>query len=725
MNWFKNIMKKTKGKLPISSDKFYIISGSHGKPVVTKQLIDFFSNRGNSEGFLYTGYPLIGTIEGAHAIDAMLISKHHGLVVFDIVESSDLGDYKERQDDIFVKLQSYLLLYKNLTKKRKLVVDINIVTLAPQCSAPNSDSDYPLITDLNDIDNFLVEIEWDNNEFYTQLHSVIQNITSIRSSKYKRTLTSKDSRGAKLKDLEDSIANLDHSQADAVINTYDGVQRIRGLAGSGKTIVLALKVAYLHAMNPEWDIAVTFNTRSLKNQFEALITRFIIERTKQEPDWDKISIIHAWGASGDKNRGGIYYNFCKDHGEEYLDFAKAKSMFGYDDAFAGACGLALKNHKGKINLKYDVILIDEAQDFSSEESSSFLMLCYELLKSPKRLVYAYDELQSLSMKAMPSPEEIFGLNGNGEPRVKNGQFDDIILYKCYRNSRPILSTAHALGFGLYSEKGLIQMFEDNNIWSDIGYKVHSGELEKGKSVTLERTDDTSPKFLEQLQPKDDLILFKNFESDEAQIEFLVNDIIRNLSEEELLPRDIIVINPDPFTTRNAVSKARKLLFDKGYNSNLAGVSTSPDIFQEKDAITFTGIYRAKGNEAGMVYIMNAQYCYDGYSLAKKRNILFTAITRSKAWVRVLGHGVNMQKLCAEYEKVKEKEYRLEFKYPTDDEMKKMNLLNKDRSPEDEKQLTSANRKIADLVDSLERGELDVTDLDPNTLKRLQDVISVK
>ena len=59
-----------------------------------------------------------------------------------------------------------------------------------------------------------------------------------------------DSQGAKLKQLENSIATLDNLQSKAVIETVDGVQRIRGLAGSGKTIVLALKAAYLHAQHP-------------------------------------------------------------------------------------------------------------------------------------------------------------------------------------------------------------------------------------------------------------------------------------------------------------------------------------------------------------------------------------------------------------------------------------------------------------------------------------------
>ncbi len=34
-----------------------------------------------------------------------------------------------------------------------------------------------------------------------------------------------------------------------------------------KTVVLALKATYLHATNPDLDIAVTFNTQALKDQF--------------------------------------------------------------------------------------------------------------------------------------------------------------------------------------------------------------------------------------------------------------------------------------------------------------------------------------------------------------------------------------------------------------------------------------------------------------------------
>ena len=161
--------------------------------------------------------------------------------------------------------------------------------------------------------------------------SAIESISAIRQSRTRRKVTSKGSRGDKLKALETSIATLDNPQSKAVIETVDGIQRIRGLAGSGKTIVLALKAAYLHAQHPEWRIAVTFNTRSLKGQFRRLINSFSLEQTGQEPDWDNLRIISAWGAAGGGERDGIYHQFCRANNVEYLDFRSALARYGRSD----------------------------------------------------------------------------------------------------------------------------------------------------------------------------------------------------------------------------------------------------------------------------------------------------------------------------------------------------------------------------------------------------------
>jgi len=76
---------------------------------------------------------------------------------------------------------------------------------------------------------------------YPTLVSVIQAISTLRRGRKKRELHNAHSRGAKIKALEDSIANLDSHKVPLWWKTYEGVQRIRGLAGCGKTIVLALK----------------------------------------------------------------------------------------------------------------------------------------------------------------------------------------------------------------------------------------------------------------------------------------------------------------------------------------------------------------------------------------------------------------------------------------------------------------------------------------------------
>lgn len=156
---------------------FHVIPGSNKKPVVTETLIDFFSKRDNPEGFLYTGYPILGSSEGACHIDAVLVSKKYRVVVFDLVESGTVGDYEERQYEIYTSIHSFLI--QSLAfKKRDLKVDINIIIFAPVSDKRGCD-DYPIATD----ENGLEKIEWQHSDLYAQLHSVMQSLSSIRKIK--------------------------------------------------------------------------------------------------------------------------------------------------------------------------------------------------------------------------------------------------------------------------------------------------------------------------------------------------------------------------------------------------------------------------------------------------------------------------------------------------------------------------------------------------------------
>ena len=714
-----------------------IVQGTNDKPVSSRALVEFFSAHKELSGNLFIGYPIIGTPEGRHAIDALFVSPDQGIVIFDLIEGVDPGDHGQRQDDSANKLEARLKTHRELMHRRDLRITIYAVSFAPGVQdVERYIEDQYRLANRETLLRELKRIKWRGTEdVYKTALSAIQSISTIRKSRTKRTVTRDGSRGAKLKHLEDSIATLDNLQSKAVVETVDGVQRIRGLAGSGKTIVLALKAAYLHAQHPEWRIAVTFNTRSLKGHFRRLINNFSLEQAGEEPDWDNLRIINAWGAPGGRERDGIYHEFCRVHDVEYLDFGAAKNVFGQGTEFAGVCERAVEQARKKRAI-YDVILVDEAQDFPP----SFLRLCYELLDDHKRLVYAYDELQNLAGDFLPSPEEIFGRNAEGLPKVRfngtsaNEPRRDIILDKCYRNSRPVLVTAHSLGFGVYRKPpkprttGLVQMFDYPQLWEEIGYRRRDGELKPGSSITLYRTDETSPRFLEEHSELDDLVFFKRFESEEAQADWVTKAIKKNLEEDELGHDDIVVINPNPLTTRKKVGPIRRRLLEIGISSHLAGVDTDPDVFFEPDAssVTFTGIFRAKGNEAGMVYIVNADDCHSSaWNLASIRNRLFTAITRSKAWVRVLGVGSGMKELIQEYERLKDRNFELHFTYPTKEEREQLKLVHRDMTTAERKRLRARERSLSDLIADLESGSVYPEDLDPQLMAKLKELLEKK
>ncbi|MBS6397230.1 MAG: DEAD/DEAH box helicase [Clostridiales bacterium] len=700
-----------------------VIRGVTTKQVLAEEIIECL-NEMDLEGYFYLGYPVLGGMEGKIKVDALLVCRQMGLIIFDLdmTAEEDIDRKIELLDDLYNNMESRLKRYSYLSRRRSLQVPIHVVSYAPRYRSGGEE----IYTSREGMKQYLEGIHWEDSKvYYEKLLEAVQMISQIKKRGGRNYLQDAESRGSRLKFIEDQISCLDKHQSKAVIETVEGVQRIRGLAGSGKTIVLALKVAYLYTMYEDKVIAVTFGSRALKGQFTQLITNFIIENTNEEPDWDRIKIIHAWGS---RNSEGIYFNFCKANNLICYDYIDACRKYGRDPlVFDKVCQEAMEAVKNPVPL-YDVILVDEAQDFSKY----FLRMCYMSLPAKSRmLVYAYDELQSLDNKNVDSPEEIFGYT-NGKPNVvldnSNGKSEDIVLSKCYRNSRPVLTTAHSLGFGVYREKEqgeetqLVQLFEDKQLWEDIGYTVKSGGIRDGQQVTLYRTEDTSPAFLEKHSPISDLIQFKKFDDPIQEAEWIAADIESNLKKEELRYQDMMIIHPDPKVTKSYVSHIRMLLMDKKIRSHIVGVQTTPDDFFQDDSIAIAQIYRAKGNEAGMIYLVNADLCADGINLSRKRNILFTAITRSKAWVRVSGVGSGMDLLIEEYEKVKSRDFHLEFVYPNEKQRQNMRIIHRDKTKSELREIDKSNFNLSELTEKLAKGEIKKEDLDTATLKALKDVL---
>src|SRR5262249_25620632 len=114
-----------------------------------------------------------------------------------------------------------------------------------------------------------------------------------------------------LRQVEQHMSAFDANQHRFAIQTPWGPQKLTRLAGTGKTIVLAQKAAYMHVKYPDWKIVYTFYSRSLYKQIEYHITRFVQEFSRgeiKEPNWENIHVWHSWGKSG---RTGLYREICR------------------------------------------------------------------------------------------------------------------------------------------------------------------------------------------------------------------------------------------------------------------------------------------------------------------------------------------------------------------------------------------------------------------------------
>lgn len=710
-----------------------IIFGERGNPQAAKSLVtelEAIQASHSLTGTLYLGYPVV-PIDGISAtVDAVMTTKEHGLVVFDF-RSGNLGieAINDRQIDIETAFKVRLLENRALRRRSELSFPIHVISLVVAADQVKVD-EPPFICTPRDLSGLIIDFEGLSDELFINLNASIQRTVTLRPAKSRENVVKQNSKGKKLKIIEAEIANLDKWQKQAAIETPSAPQRIRGLAGSGKTIVLAQKASYLHISNPDWKIAVTFYTQSLYQQFEALITRFNFQFSKEEPDWTKLNIRHCWGGS---SKEGIYSLIARKYGITPLDFGTASSRFGSERAFAGICGelLAIVKRDNSPEI-FDAVLIDEAQDMPQE----FFELVYHVTKSPKRIIFAYDELQTVSSYTMLPTEDLFGKFPDGTPRVqlKNKEYDarqDIVLPICYRNTPWALTVAHALGFGVYreppsaSEIGLVQMFDDPEIWRDIGYEVRSGQLVHGKSVELARAEGATPSFFRSQMSVDDAVVVKRFDNASDQYSWVADDILKNIDEEELLVTDVMVIVCDTFAIRSQGANIIKALAAKKISAHIAGITSAASDFFVSNSIPITHIFRAKGNEAPLVYVVGAQACFAGLELARKRNTLFTAITRSRGWVRICGVGPFMEGLQQEIEKVSSSNYILSFLYPTTQQIEKIRRINREISDVERRKLDEKIRITEDLLKEITSGDLPAEALKPEVLTQLRKLLSEK
>lgn len=652
--------------------------------------VEEMANRlGLEDAALYYDFPTYSDYETVtHKPDVLILTKSKGIIAVRFVSEQQLNgwseDFKLEVDESLGQLCSILLgrLLKSRTLRKNrsnLCMDITPVIFCDSARAAQAfdDAESELVSSFESFEELLKGLEGEDisSSRFSEARSVIEGAKALtRPGKRSVDNPSRQKAAVALAKLEAEIANFDQKQRRAALVTINGPHRIRGLAGSGKTVILAMKAAHLHMTRPNERILITFFTKSLRTSITNLITKFYRHYKEEDPNWNQIHVRHGWGGS---STNGAYADACKRAGVTPRSFSTARSMAPAKmDPFDFACQELLEG--GRVDEYYDHILIDEGQDFPG----GFYSLCYSLAKGDgdqKNIVWAYDELQNILDVKMRSTEELFGLDNNiprislsrAEQALPPGATNDTVLSKCYRNQREVLVTAHALGFGIYAE--IVQLLESKEHWQDVGYEVLTPDFQVGKNIEIIRPEENSPLALE---GEDLPAIIKHYsaQSIDGEVSWIVKEI-KEFLDGGLQPEDIMVVALDDKNMRTYFKRLSAELAEEGISTNNIHANPySEPPFSITEKITLSTVYRAKGNEAAVVFAIGV----DALSLKMRadRNKLFAAFTRTKAWLRVSGFMSSADQVAREIDNALDEFPALKFRMP---DLSKIELIQRDLS----------------------------------------------
>ena len=346
-------------------------------------------------------------------------------------------------------------------------------------------------------------------------------------------------------------------------------------------------------------------------------------------------------------------------GVDPLTYSNAKRLSRMDP-FDYVCNTLLQS--GQVRNLYDYIFVDEGQDFPA----SFIRLCSQLAKK-ERVVWAYDDLQTIFQAHAPTPDEVFGIDKTGKPLVELNL--DTVLHKCYRNPREVLVAAHALGFGIYGK--IVQMLENKKHWEDIGYSILEGAFAEGEKIVIQRPEEFSLTTISDACSPQTIVEATVYDSFDAEILDVASRIQADIKD-GLRPDDVLVIVVDDRSASNYLQRLSKALADKGIKSNnVHSDSFGLRDFYKEHQVTLSTVHKAKGNEAYAVYVVGVDALFSSTAGVRERNMLFTGMTRAKGWVHVSGLGEWAEACKKEIIAALENFPNLVFSYPSEEELKVM------------------------------------------------------
>ena len=403
---------------------------------------------------------------------------------------------------------------------------------------------------------------------------------------------------------------LDMYQEQVARKIGSGHSIVRGVAGSGKSLVLCSKALLMARENPEWKVLITCYNVSLASQLKYYIESF---RKREEVSLDNIEIINFHSLCHEVfkkhnvgfpkiNRGEVlssaqFAPLSEDEQEAKLD-EMGSALLGQELQRIGATEKTDKFH---------AILVDESQDF---HPSWLKGLLFFLDGKTNFLLLAEDPNQKIYPRSFSYKEAGIRLTGGGR---------SFTLPIGYRSTREIIIPASKLVAESTWDNFYKKYIEDEGTLMTENDKFRKGESPKIEiirnyvDICSKISDDILHKLKEGYRCSDFGILYLVRKSPsgkgrQGELEFAENttDYIQAIRA-QLAVTEI----PNFWMSENSHTKRKY------------------DQFREE--VTISTIFSAKGLEFEVVYIVGLElYPWSKRNKRENASLLYVAMTRAKS-----------------------------------------------------------------------------------------------
>ena len=307
----------------------------------SRQLVEYLQENEDTlllhDAIIYYDFPSYADYDSStFRPDVLIFSPTHGFIAIRFLDSTLFQRSTESLFDLDAALDEFVgNLHSRLVKSRILrigrtgsIVEINSAILSLDARADsNTDEIVSKVCDsLSGFGEYLKSINCkplQKNEI-NEVRSVVEGAKALSKIVKRKVDNPSNQPLAKIMlDIESEIANFDEKQRHIALVDVGGPARIRGLAGSGKTVILAMKAAHLHLNNPEERILFTFYTKSLRSTIKTMITKFFRIYSDSDPDWKKVHIRHGWGG---RTTPGVYSDACQRANKMPLTLSDARRI---------------------------------------------------------------------------------------------------------------------------------------------------------------------------------------------------------------------------------------------------------------------------------------------------------------------------------------------------------------------------------------------------------------